>query len=199
MNLKKARVRLLRLLFVLLGGMALFVGSSSDTSDAGDMLFQGVGYILLMTGLCLRLWSILYVGSRKSQELITTGPYSLCRNPLYVGTILLTVGTALSFENLAMCLFALAAIIPAHIAVVLSEERRLRSLFGPTYEEYARQTPRFLFRLSSYKSDPAVRVPLRSLKRAAIDASGILMIPPLATLVDMLQDKGILHVLWRWP
>jgi protein-S-isoprenylcysteine O-methyltransferase Ste14 len=199
MNLRRSRVKLLRLAFGCLVLLAMFWGPSANMSALADFACRWVGYLLLMAGLGLRLWSILYVGQRKSHELITTGPYSLCRNPLYAGTVLLTIGAALSFENFAMCLFALAAVIPIHIAVVLAEEKHLRDLFGQEYVSYARLTPRFWFRVSAYKSAMEISISVKVLRRAVIDAIGVLLIPPLADMVDVLQDHGVLPVLWRWP
>lgn len=199
MNLRKSRVKLLRLAWGCLVLLALFFGPSTDTSIVADFACQWTGYLLLVAGLGLRLWSILYVGQRKSHELITSGPYSLCRNPLYIGTALLTLGTALSFENFAMCLFALVVVIPIHVAVILAEERHLEAIFGEEYVRYCRRTPRFFFRIASYNSLPRVDISVTALRRAVIDALGVLMIPPLANMVDILQDHGVLHVVWRWP
>ena len=200
MNLRKSRVRLLRVAFVCLVLMALFFGAPTRETVLLDFVCHTAGYLLLMAGLGLRLWAILYVGERKSRELITTGPYSVCRNPLYVGTVLLTLGVALSLENLAMGLFSLAVVVPLHIAVVLAEEKHLREIFGQEYVEYMRRTPRFWFRLSTYHSAPEVNVSVRALRRAVYNAIGVLTIPPLTMLVDWLQDRtDILPVVWRWP
>jgi len=114
--------------------------------------------------------------------------------------VLLTLGVALSLENLAMGLFSLAVVVPLHIAVVLAEEKHLREIFGQEYVEYMRRTPRFWFRLSTYHSAPEVNVSVRALRRAVYNAIGVLTIPPLTMLVDWLQDRtDILPVVWRWP
>jgi protein-S-isoprenylcysteine O-methyltransferase Ste14 len=199
MSFRKMRVPLLR---VTCGGfiaLSLFFGQSAGGNFLEEFALRWVGYLLLVIGLGLRLWAILYVGDKKSHELIATGPYSLCRNPLYVGTAAVTLGTALIFENPAMCLFALAVVIPIHVVVVLAEEKHLGTIFGDAYAQYRRRTPRFLFRVSGYKSAPAISIPIRALRRAAVDAFGVLMIPLLAGLVGLLQGHGILPVLVRWP
>lgn len=198
MNLRKSRVQLLRLAFGCLVLLAIFSGPSANTNILIDFGCQWIGYLLLMAGLGLRIWSILYVGQKKSHELITTGPYSLCRNPLYVGTLLLVFGTALSFENFVMGLFSLVAVIPIHIVVVLAEEKHLSAIFGQEYAQYTQRTPRFWFRMSAYNSAPTVNISVKALRRAVIDAIGVLMIPPAASLVDTLQNQGVLPVLWRW-
>jgi len=201
MNLRKSRVKLLRVAFCSFALLALLVApyERQGINVVLDFTCHWTGYVLLMAGLGLRMWAILYVGQRKSRELTTTGPYSLCRNPLYVGTFLLTLGTALSFENVAMLAFAVVVVIPIHVAVVLAEEKHLRALFGEQYVQYMQRTPRFWFRLSAYNSAPEVNIPVRTLRRAIFDAVGILCIPPLASLVDTLQDNNILPVLWHWP
>ena len=71
MNLRKSRVRLLRVAFVCLVLMALFFGAPTRETVLLDFVCHTAGYLLLMAGLGLRLWAILYVGERKSRELIT--------------------------------------------------------------------------------------------------------------------------------
>ena len=192
MNLRKSRMKLLR---VALFGLVLVALISeplhiANTSIVADILFHGLG---------LRLWAILYVGQRKSRELTITGPYSVCRNPLYVGTVLLTLGTCLSFENLVVCLFALAVVVPLHVVIVLAEEKHLREIFGVEYARYMQRTPRFWFRWSAYHSSPEVSVSIKVLRRTVFNAIGVLMIPPATLLVDTLRDHGILPVLLKWP
>lgn len=196
--MRKLRVKLMRFAFAGMVVLALFSGAAADTSVMTDFAFRWSGYLLLVAGLGLRMWSIVYIGGKKTQELITTGPYSLCRNPLYVGTILLTLGFALSFDNLLMCLWALVVVIPVHVITVLMEERHLGAIFRERYAQYYRQTPRFFFRFSSYRGVAHMDLSVQVLQRAAFDALGILMIPPLANLIGVLHSRGMLPVFWGW-
>jgi len=194
-------MKLLRVALGCLVLLAVFVGPSAaaDTNLMVDVIYHATGYLLVLAGLGLRMWAILYVGSKKSRQLTTTGPYSICRNPLYVGTVLLTLGVSLGLENLVMCMFALAVVVPLHIAIVLAEEKHLRGIFGQEYVQYTQCTPRFWFRLSAYRSDSEVSVPVKALRRAILDAVGVLMIPPLTLFVDTLRQHNMLPVLWRGP
>lgn len=54
----------------------------SERSPIHD-LFEVSGFLLVLTGVFGRLWSILYIGNKKNVSLVTTGPYSVTRNPLY--------------------------------------------------------------------------------------------------------------------
>jgi protein-S-isoprenylcysteine O-methyltransferase Ste14 len=45
-------------------------------------MIEAGGIFLIAAGILGRMWSVLYIGSRKSRELIALGPYSVTRNPL---------------------------------------------------------------------------------------------------------------------
>ena len=199
MSIRRVRVFLLRVSFACLTALALLFGSPGDSDSMLGFALQWTGYLFLLVGLGIRLWSILYIGHRKSSHLVKTGPYSLCRNPLYVGTVFLAIGAGLSFENLLMCAFALVVVVPLHYVTVRAEEAHLRELFGQEYLAYCRNVPRFLPQWSRYRGDSPLRLSPRALRRALLDSVGILMVPPLAQFVDLLQDRGIVHVLWTWP
>ena len=55
--------------------------------------------VLCITG---RLWCILYVGNKKNLELVTRGPYSMTRNPLYFFSTLGAAGIGLMFGSLTV-------------------------------------------------------------------------------------------------
>src|SRR5690348_8154731 len=61
-----------------------------------------VGWTTFMAGAALRFWATLYVGGRKEEQLIMEGPYSICRHPLYLGSLLLGASGALFFESPAL-------------------------------------------------------------------------------------------------
>src|SRR5947209_8051836 len=61
-----------------------------------------LGVILTLTGEALRLWAVHHIGvisrtrSGRLGPLIASGPFAVCRNPLYVGNIAIWVGFALT-------------------------------------------------------------------------------------------------------
>lgn len=158
-----------------------------------------VGYFFLLAGLTVRIWCIFYIGGRKSEELITEGPYSICRNPLYVGTLLLSIGVGLCFENLPMLVLILVAMLPAHVLVARMEENHLEEIFGQKYRSYKQKTPMFLPRLSNYTSSETLQVPVRAIRRIGIDTAGVLLIPEIEDLLELLHEHGILPVVWHFP
>ena len=79
-------------------------------------------------------------------ELITQGIYSFIRHPRYlVGGLLIAAAAFLS--NYLAVYLVLLAYIPFIYAVVVFEERELKTRFGTTYEEYCMKVPRFVPRL----------------------------------------------------
>ena len=194
---RKLRIRILRLWFLLLIPVVIFVESSWIVGYETEIIVELSGYLLLLTGLLIRLWCILYIGGRKSKDLVMEGPYSICRNPLYVGTFLLAIGAGLCFENLLVLAFSIVIIIPAHLVVVRMEESQLETIFGEQYRLYKKQVPRYWPRRSGYKSRETVIVSVRSIRRIAMDTAGILLLPEIEDILELLHDHGVIPVLWH--
>ena len=101
----------------------------------------GLGLVLV----CIagRMWSALYIGSKKNRELVTAGPYSITRNPLYLFSTVGAVGVGLMFGSVAAALGLGLVAYFILIATANKESEHLRTLFGPRYEDYASATPLF--------------------------------------------------------
>lgn len=116
-------------------------------------LLRDIGWILLIGGIAIRLWAASCLGGRKSQELVSVGPYSLCRNPLYVGTLLIALSQPFFYESLwVLCGFAIPLVMYAW-GVVPAEEKKLEAKFGEAYRQYRRQTPRWVPRFRGYVAE----------------------------------------------
>jgi protein-S-isoprenylcysteine O-methyltransferase Ste14 len=74
--------------------------------------------------------------------LLTTGPYALTRNPIYVGLAASTWGVAV-LRRRPGPLAAAAALTAVLAAKSRLEERALTQRFGGAYLDYAARTPRF--------------------------------------------------------
>lgn len=194
---RKARTRIMRLGFFPIAFVALFGSRSWDTERSTGFLIEASGYILLLAGAGIRLWATLYIGGRKSRELVSDGPYSLCRNPLYLGTVLITAGASLCFANLPMLVLSLGLMVPVHWLVVNAEERHLAERFGSAYETYSMRTPRFLPRFRAYHCQEWVSVWSRTTRSAVLMTVLLVLIPLAGRLVELLHAKGVLPVLWK--
>jgi protein-S-isoprenylcysteine O-methyltransferase Ste14 len=79
-----------------------------------------------------------------AEDLVTTGIFSHCRNPLYVGNILILVGLGIASNSFLF----MAAFTPLFLffwqAIVLAEENYLRNKFGEQYNDYCKRVNRWL-------------------------------------------------------
>ena len=194
---QKRRLELLRLSLILIF-IIPFVTWRTWTDGSGmDFAVEWGGYVFLVAGLGLRIWAILYVGGRKSKALVTDGPYSLCRNPLYLGTILATFGASFCMESLLMALAGLALVMPTHVLIAKAEERRLAARFPDEFDAYARSVPSFIPSLKSYHSPSEIVVSTQAVRRILGHTAIIILVPILGDLVEMLHAHNLLPVLLR--
>jgi protein-S-isoprenylcysteine O-methyltransferase Ste14 len=79
-----------------------------------------------------------------AEDLVTSGIFNHCRNPLYVGNILMLAGVGI----LSNSAFFICVMIPVFLfiyqAIVLAEEDFLRRKFGPVFEAYCQRVNRWV-------------------------------------------------------
>jgi protein-S-isoprenylcysteine O-methyltransferase Ste14 len=161
-----------------------------------ELTVESVGYLLLLAGVGLRLWSTLYIGSRKSRELIRQGPYSMCRHPLYLGTCTIVMGVALLFTNPVMLLAILLLFVPATLMTIKMEESHLEELFGEEYRNYCRQAPRLWPSMRHYAGLETLEVSTRIIAKVAIETSGVLLVPLAEDIIQAFHSHNWLPALW---
>ena len=121
-------------------------------------------FVLACAGLALSIWSIVhmkrvgrgnpldafgYEVAPRTQELMTDGPYALCRNPMLLGVLIYYGGLLVAMPSwkTVVIILAFAAIM---FFQVKSEETRLEADFGDAYLAYKETTPALI---PYYKSD----------------------------------------------
>ena len=77
-------------------------------------------------------------------RLVEEGPFRFTRNPMYLGFTLMLCGAALLVGSLTAWTGAVAFFAAANLWYIPFEEARMRSIFGPQYEDYRRRVPRWL-------------------------------------------------------
>jgi protein-S-isoprenylcysteine O-methyltransferase Ste14 len=132
----------------------LLVPANAVPVDSTSVTWAGVP--IVAAGELLRVWAVHHIGvisrtrSDRLGPLIDTGPFSLVRNPLYLGNILLWVGFAVSARLLWLVPVIVAVLAFEYHTIVRWEEGLLTARIGATYGDYTRRVPRWV---------PAVRVP----------------------------------------
>ena len=137
-----------------LGVLAAYLPALTDRLDVwtldGDAV-RWTGVVLYVLGGALRMWPVFVLGYRFSglvaiqpgHTLVTTGLYSVVRNPSYLGMLVLSLGWALAFRSGVGVLLAALTLVPL-IARIRSEEALLLSHFGAAYDAYRARTWRLV-------------------------------------------------------
>ena len=76
--------------------------------------------------------------------MVTTGIFSVSRNPMYLGAICLLVGIALVFKLAWVFIFLVPALIACRSILIKPEERYLAAKFGMEYQRYAASVNRWI-------------------------------------------------------
>lgn len=116
-----------------------------------EILFA-IGWLVAIAGLVLDIRAIVELRRAKttvmphrgSAHLVTTGPYALSRNPIYLGNTLLMFGAALIFGTVWLILFGIVAAFATQKLAIAREEQHLSIRFGKRYRDYARRVRRWI-------------------------------------------------------
>jgi protein-S-isoprenylcysteine O-methyltransferase len=107
---------------------------------------MGLGIALTAAGAVFSIVARLYLGQnwsatatiKQDHQLIRSGPYGLVRHPIYTGTLMAAIGTAIALGEIRD-LLALPLVIVGFRLKARSEERLLMSNFGDRYAAYRRE------------------------------------------------------------
>jgi protein-S-isoprenylcysteine O-methyltransferase Ste14 len=108
-----------------------------------------VGPLLVLAGESLRWWAVGQIGvisrtrTTRLGPLITSGPFALCRNPLYVGNLLIWAGFTVWSGLLWMLPITLGLFVLYYRSIIEWEEALLLGRYGDEYAQYAAATPRW--------------------------------------------------------
>jgi protein-S-isoprenylcysteine O-methyltransferase Ste14 len=77
-------------------------------------------------------------------SLVTSGPFRLSRNPMYLGIVVMLLGIALFVGSWPMLIPPLGFFVLMSLVFIPFEEQRLRQVFGEAYDSYARRVRRWI-------------------------------------------------------
>lgn len=114
--------------------------------------------VLAVAGLGLSIWSIVYMRNvgkgnpmdafnhevaPRTIELMTEGPYAICRNPMLLGVLVYYLGVVILLGSAGAAIVFVIYVLIMSIQVHF-EEKRLEADFGEAYARYKRKTKRII-------------------------------------------------------
>jgi protein-S-isoprenylcysteine O-methyltransferase Ste14 len=101
-----------------------------------------IGIALVLAGLSFRMAALGCL--KKKEELATAGVYSLCRHPLYFGSILMTYGFCFLLNVPVNFIVATVYLLLFYPLTIFWEEIRLSERYGEAHEKFSKTTPAIL-------------------------------------------------------
>jgi protein-S-isoprenylcysteine O-methyltransferase Ste14 len=185
---------------VLMGIAFLFVGGSRwGGSSWTHEAIEWAGIALIVLCILGRTWSALYIGGNKNRTLVTDGPYSISRNPLYVFSIIGATGVGAQVGSVAVALACGFVAWLVFLATIMREEAALLANFGQEYQSYRARVPRFLPQPFLWHDVAVIPVRPMIVITTFTDALVFLVAIPVAEGIEYLHEAGYLAVLLSLP
>jgi protein-S-isoprenylcysteine O-methyltransferase Ste14 len=195
----RGRMRVMR--FVAVGMLTAlpFIQSHWPVGDAFNEGLESAGLVLLVVCIAGRVWCSAYIGGRKNYELVTAGPFSVVRNPLYLFSLIGVTGIGLLTGMLTVTILFWVIFLSYHHATILREEVSLQAAYGESYRDYMRRVPRWLPNPRLWQEPTTIEVQPRFPYLTLRDVGWILLLYPLNEGFDWLQESGMVSILLHLP
>jgi|TARA_B110000483_G_scaffold239149_1_gene317125 protein-S-isoprenylcysteine O-methyltransferase Ste14 len=111
-----------------------------------------IGLILIFSGLSMAAISFRLMSKIKTtfipdgtpEKLVSTGPFKISRNPIYLGMFMFLLGVAFMMESVSALLIASIFALIINYTWISHEEKKLAEIFGQNWVEYCSKVRRWL-------------------------------------------------------
>lgn len=162
-------------------------------------MIEWFGIVSIVICILGRTWTSLYIAGRKIEELVTDGPYSVTRNPLYFFSIFGAAGAGAQLGSVIAGVVFGAMAWTVFYVVSLQEERVMMDRHGQAFVDYCATVPRFLPNPKLWRDVPTLTIIPPKILRTFADAMFLLLAVPVSEGFEHLQNLGVLPILLRLP
>jgi len=145
---------LFRLRNALIAPLLFFALLSSFYKYENGKIIWPLGVSIFLVGFFLRIWGQehLHCRLKDHKSLTLTGPYSFVRNPIYIGSILISLGAIVTSGLLWLVPIALFYCLGVYSLVIrYYEEPHLLDKYGDPFRQYMVEVPRWFPKVLSFK------------------------------------------------
>lgn len=173
------------------------------TNSTWEVKSAMVGDALLSVGIALvgiaslgRMWCSLFIAGYKDERLVTAGPYSVCRNPLYFFSLIGVIGIGFCTQTFTFPLISILTFAVYYPLVIKSEEARLMQQFTIEFERYKQAVPAFFPKISLFTEPKRYTVNAAVFRKHAHSALWFIWIAGILMLIVGFKHIGWLKPLW---
>ncbi len=156
-----------------------------------------IGLLLVGMGVLGRVWALSYLVGKKSKTLVMEGPFSLCRNPLYLFSFLGLLGICLRTRSLVITAVVMPLFALVHLRSVGAEESKLREAFTEDFDAYVKRIPRFLPSFAHFQESDSLTVNGFLFRKGITELLMFFLFIAFFELAALLQLSGFVPV-WLW-
>ena len=174
-----------------------------STQSRWETKNETITFSLFCTGLIFvaiaslgRMWCSLYIAGYKDDKLVTEGPYSICRNPLYFFSMIGVLGVGCATETFTFPIVFILLFAFYYPFVIKSEERRLKKLFGVAFDEYTKRVPAFFPSFSNFSEPKEYLVKPAVYRNHIFSALWFVWLAGVLEVIEGLREMGLLPSLW---
>ena len=114
--------------------------------DIWNQIAEIMGICFILAGQIIRVSARGFKSeqSNNGRDLVQGGPYSLVRNPMYLGILLIGIGVVLMLFNWWVVGIFTSVFVIRYAMLTFNEEAKLRALFSDRYKDYCNRVPRLI-------------------------------------------------------
>jgi protein-S-isoprenylcysteine O-methyltransferase Ste14 len=155
------------------------------------------GILFILVGILGRTWCAMYIGGNKLNRLVTEGPYSVTRNPLYVFSAIAAFGLGAQLGSAVFALVCATATIAIFAVVISHEERALAERFPAEFALYKARVPRLAPDFRGWQEADTLLVRPALVRRTFWDATLFLFAVPALKGLESLRDAALIAPFFR--
>jgi protein-S-isoprenylcysteine O-methyltransferase Ste14 len=173
-------------------GLALVfaIGPASPEGASWHEAVERSGIFLILVGILGRTWCAMYIGGNKLNRLVTEGPYSVTRNPLYVFSAIAAFGLGAQLGSVVFALLCAATTVAIFAFVISHEERALAERFPAEFKVYKARVPRLMPHFCGWQDAETIMVRPALVHRTFRDATLFLLAAPGLKALESLRDAA---------
>ncbi|MEN6374407.1 MAG: isoprenylcysteine carboxylmethyltransferase family protein [Smithella sp.] len=197
--IEKFRIEISRIfVFALVIIITLSASAWKNQAPLVSTILFMIGCILVGIACLGRLWCSLYIAGYKTDFLVTEGPYSMCRNPLYFFSLLGAVGVGFASETITLPVVLFFIFSIYYPFVIKNEEVELNGLHGDKLKTYYQNVPRFFPDFSKFKEPEEYIVKPAVFRKHIFDALWFIWLLGIMEVLESLHELHVLPTIFKF-